>query len=157
IGTTTISPSLSARLGKLHSERGSHYLAAPVGGRPDWAEAGKLFTFVAGDSDGMERCRQVVPAYPAEMMLKGEGPAVAASMKLAGNFFVACLLEALGQTFVFAERRGVNPEILANMFKAFLPHPGLQHYMDKIRTRNFGADAGFSLEGGLKDLQLMLD
>src|SRR5262249_32050955 len=100
IRTTTISPSLSARLGKLHSERRSNSLAAPVGGRPDWAEAGKLFTFVAGNPDVIERCRHVLQAYTAEIMLMGEDPALAASMKLAGNFFVACLLEALGQTFV---------------------------------------------------------
>jgi 3-hydroxyisobutyrate dehydrogenase-like beta-hydroxyacid dehydrogenase len=62
-----------------------------------------------------------------------------------------------GQTFLFAERRGVDLEIIVNMFKVILPHPELQHYMDQIRTRNFSGDAGFSLEGGLKDLQLMLD
>jgi 3-hydroxyisobutyrate dehydrogenase-like beta-hydroxyacid dehydrogenase len=157
IGTTTVSPNLSARLGRLHAEHGTHYLAAPVGGRPDWAAAGKLLTFVAGEPEVIERCRPLLQSYTADIIEMGEDPAVAASMKLAGNFFVACLLDALGQMFVFAEKRGVNPEIVSNMFKAIMPHPGVQHYLDKIRTRNFSGDAGFTLEGGLKDLQLMLD
>lgn len=157
IGTTTISPNLSARLGKLHDGHGTHYLAAPVAGRPDWAASGRLLTFVAGQADVIERCRPLLQAYTAEITVVGEDPAVAASMKLTGNFFLACLVEAMGQTFVFAEKRGVDPEAIANMFKAFIPHPGLQHYMDKIRTRNFTGDAGFTLEGGLKDVQLMLE
>jgi 3-hydroxyisobutyrate dehydrogenase-like beta-hydroxyacid dehydrogenase len=157
IGTTTISPSLSTHLGKLHAERSTHYLAAPVAGRPGWAAAGKLLTFVGGTPEVIERCRPVLQTYTAEIIVVGEDAAVAASMKLAGNFFVACLMEALGQTFVFAEKRGIDLELMANMFKAIMPHPGLQLYMDKIRFRNFTVDAGFSLEGGLKDLQLMLD
>jgi 3-hydroxyisobutyrate dehydrogenase-like beta-hydroxyacid dehydrogenase len=157
IGTTTASPSLSTRLARLHEERGTHYLAGPVAGRPDWAESGKLLTFLGGRPDVIERCRPLLKAYTADILLTSEDPAVAASMKLVGNFFVASLIEALGETFVFAEKRGVDPEVVANMFKGFIPNPGLQQYMDKIRTRNFTSDAGFSLEGGLKDLQLMLD
>ena len=30
-------------------------------------------------------------------------------------------------------------------------------YLDKIRTGNFGDDIGFTLDGGLKDVQLMLN
>jgi 3-hydroxyisobutyrate dehydrogenase-like beta-hydroxyacid dehydrogenase len=157
IGTTTASPGLATRLAKLHENNGSHYLCAPVAGRPDWAEAGKLLTFVAGKPEIIERCRPVLKSYTQEIMVMGEDPAVAASVKLVGNFFVACLLESLGQTLVFAERRGVGSEVIANMFKAMMPNPGFQQYLEKIRTRDFKSDAGFSLEGGLKDLQLMLD
>jgi 3-hydroxyisobutyrate dehydrogenase-like beta-hydroxyacid dehydrogenase len=157
IGTTTASPNLNARLGKMHAESGTHYIGAPVGGRPDWAAAGKLLTFVAGKPDVIERARPVLKSYTAEIMVVGEDPAVAASFKLAGNFFVASLLDALGQMLLFAERRGIDPKLMANMFKSFMPHPGMQHYLDKISTHNYGAEAGFTLEAGLKDLQLMLD
>ena len=157
IGTTTASPGLAARLAKLHSTQGTHYLCAPVAGRPDWADAGKLLTFIAGQPEIIERCRPVLKSYTQEIMVMGEDPAIAASVKLVGNFFVACLIESLGQTLVFAERRGIGSEIIANMFKAMMPNPGFQQYLNKILTRDFKSDAGFSLEGGLKDLQLMLD
>jgi 3-hydroxyisobutyrate dehydrogenase-like beta-hydroxyacid dehydrogenase len=157
IGTKTASPGLASRLTKLHSAQGTHYLCAPVAGRPDWAGSGKLLTFVAGKPEIIELCRPVLKSYTQEITVMGEDPAIAASVKLVGNFFVASLIGALGQTLVFAERRGVNPEVIANMFKAMVPNPGLAQYVEKIRTRDFKTDAGFSLEGGLKDLQLMLD
>jgi 3-hydroxyisobutyrate dehydrogenase-like beta-hydroxyacid dehydrogenase len=46
IGTSTISPGASNRVARLHNEHGSHYVAAPVAGRPDAAAAGRLYTFM---------------------------------------------------------------------------------------------------------------
>jgi 3-hydroxyisobutyrate dehydrogenase-like beta-hydroxyacid dehydrogenase len=63
IGTSTISPSASIRIAQLHNQLGSHYLAAPVAGRPDAAAAGRLFTFVAGRPEIVERARPVLEKY----------------------------------------------------------------------------------------------
>ena len=156
IGTTTISPNLSTRLAELHAARGSHYLAAPVFGRPDAAAAGKLLTFVAGKPEIIERCRPVLKAYTAEVSELGDDPAKAASMKLVANFLIASLLELWGEAFVFAEKRGLDPDFVANMLKMMFPHAGGQQYVEKIRTRNFD-EAGFALEGGLKDVRLILE
>ena len=153
IGTTTISPALSTRLAKLHSEHGSHYVSAPVAGRPDAAAAGKLYTFVAGDAASIERCRPVIESYARQVILLGDDPATAASMKLVGNFFGAGLLELVGQLVVFAEKRGVLAPI-GEMLKALLPP--FQEYWDRIETRNY-ANPGFTLDGGLKDVTLMLE
>lgn len=156
IGATTVSPRLSTRLAELHAAQGSHYVAAPVAGRPDAAAAGKLITFVAGNPEVIERCRPVLAAYASQIILVGDDPALAASMKLLGNFFVASLLELMGQAFVFAEKRGLNLDVFSGMLKAALPHPGTQEYAERIRTRRFD-DAGFTLDGGLKDVRLILD
>lgn len=153
IGTTTISPSLSTRLGELHAAQGSHYVAGPVAGRPDAAAAGKLFTFVAGKPEWLERCRPVMDAYANRIIPMGEDPAIAMSMKLVGNFMVASLIELIGEAYVFAECRGVDPSIITNMFKQFIPAAG--EYVDRIGTRDFGR-AGFTLDGGTKDITLIL-
>jgi 3-hydroxyisobutyrate dehydrogenase-like beta-hydroxyacid dehydrogenase len=121
IGTTTISPSLSTRLADLHAAHGSHYVAGPVAGRPDAAAAGKLFTFVAGKPEWLERCRPVMDAYANRILPMGEDPAIAMSMKLVGNFMVASLIELIGEAYVFAECRGVDPSILTGMFKQYMP------------------------------------
>src|SRR5262249_56497333 len=63
IGTSTISPCASTRCSGLHAAQGSHYLSAPVLGRPDAAAAGKLFTFVAGKSEIIDRSRPVLEFY----------------------------------------------------------------------------------------------
>src|SRR5207248_2725618 len=89
-GTTTTSPNLSTRLTELHSSHGSEYVAANVLGRPDAAAAGKLITLLARKPEAIARARQVIDTY-SRVILLGEDPALASSMKLAGNFFLAGL------------------------------------------------------------------
>jgi len=153
IGTTTISPNLSARLAAMHAAHGSHYIAGPVAGRPDAAAAGKLITFLAGKPEPIERGRPVISAYADRIIPMGEDPAAANSMKLVGNFMVASIVELIGQVYVFAEKRGVDPAIITGMFKQFMP--ATSEYVDRISTRNF-KNAGFTLDAGLKDVTLIL-
>ena len=153
IGTTTISPNLSARLAAMHAAHGSHYIAGPVAGRPDAAAAGKLITFLAGKPESLERSRPVISAYADRIIPMGEDPAAANSMKLVGNFMVASIVELIGQVYVFAEKRGVDPAIITGMFKQFMP--ATSEYVDRISTRNF-KNAGFTLDAGLKDVTLIL-
>ena len=153
IGTTTISPNLSARLAAMHAAHGSHYIAGPVAGRPDAAAAGKLIMFLAGKPEPIERGRPVISAYADRIIPMGEDPAAANSMKLVGNFMVASIVELIGQVYVFAEKRGVDPAIITGMFKQFMP--ATSEYVDRISTRNF-KNAGFTLDAGLKDVTLIL-
>jgi 3-hydroxyisobutyrate dehydrogenase-like beta-hydroxyacid dehydrogenase len=157
VGTSTISPRASTQIAELHAAHGSHYVSAPIVGRPDAATAGKLITFVAGKSEPVERCRPVIETYAAKIVVVGEDPATASSLKLVVNFFGASLLELTGQAFVFAEKRGLKLEMVTELFKGLLQHPAMPVYLDKIRTGNFDDDIGFTLDGGLKDVQLMLD
>lgn len=154
IGTTTNSPRLSARLAALHAEHGSHYIAGPVLGRPEAAAAGKLFTFVAGKPEAIERARPVIDAYAQRLIQAGEDPAIANSLKLVGNFMAASLLELIGEAYVFAESRGVDPGVLTGMLKQFMP--AATEYIDRIGSRDFER-AGFTLDGGAKDVTLILE
>jgi 3-hydroxyisobutyrate dehydrogenase-like beta-hydroxyacid dehydrogenase len=153
IGTSTISPGCSTRCTELHHHHGSHYVVAPVFGRPAAAAAGRLFTFVAGSPEIIERARPVLETYTQSIVALGKDAAAAASIKLAGNFFAASLLELLGQAFALAEKRGVLLP-LANMLKGFLPP--MSEYIDRIANRNY-EQPGFTLDGGLKDVQLILE
>jgi 3-hydroxyisobutyrate dehydrogenase-like beta-hydroxyacid dehydrogenase len=152
IGTSTISPGASIRCAELHLEQGSQYVAAPVAGRPDAAASAQLFTFVAGNPEVIQRVRPVLASYTQKIIIVGEDPAAAASMKLAGNFFGASLLEAIGEAFAFAEKRGVLAP-LAEMLKGFLP---MKEYVDRIAARDY-EHPGFTLDAGLKDVRLILD
>jgi 3-hydroxyisobutyrate dehydrogenase-like beta-hydroxyacid dehydrogenase len=153
IGTSTISPGASTRINELHKARGSHYLAAPVAGRPNAAAAGKLYTFAAGEPEILERVRPVLETYSQSVFVLGPDAAAAASMKLAINFFAASLLEAMGEAFAFAEKRGVLGP-LSDMLKGFLPP--MEEYVNRIATRNY-TQPGFTLDAGLKDVRLMLE
>jgi len=153
VGTTTISPKLTAHLVQLHAARGSQFVAAHVFGRPDAAAAGKLISLVAGKPEVIERARPVIDAYSARVVLLGDDPAQASSMKLVGNFFLAGLLEVMGEAFAFAERSGVLTAY-SEMLKGYLP--GSQEYVERIRSCDFDR-AGFTLDAGLKDIRLILD
>jgi 3-hydroxyisobutyrate dehydrogenase-like beta-hydroxyacid dehydrogenase len=157
IGTSTISPRASTQLAELHTQHGSYYVAGPVVGRPDSAAAGKFITFVAGKTEAIERCRPVIESYAGKILLLGDDPAATPSLKLVVNFIGASLLDLMGQAFIFAEKRGLKLELVSEMIKGLLQHPAMPVYLDKIRTGNFDEDIGFTLDGGLKDVQLMLE
>jgi 3-hydroxyisobutyrate dehydrogenase-like beta-hydroxyacid dehydrogenase len=157
IGTSTITPKASTRLAELHAAHGSHYVAAPVAGHPVQAASGKLLTFVAGRPDVIERCRPVLEAYTAKIVLLGDEHARAASFKLVVNFFAACMLETMGEAFIFAEKQGLDLTLVSGMLKDVLQHPALPVYMDKIRTRSFDV-LGSTLDGaGSKDVRFILE
>src|SRR5579863_5482371 len=157
IGTSTITPKSSTRLAKMHAANGSHYVAGPVAGHPVQAAAGKLLTFVAGKPEVIERCRPVLEAYTAKIILLGDEPARAASFKLVVNFFAACLLETMGEAFVFAEKQGLDLTVVSSMIADVLHHPAFSKYLEKIRSRSFDV-LGSTLDGaGSKDVRFILE
>ena len=157
IGTSTVTPKATRHFAKLHADHGSHYLAATFAGHPEHAAAGKLMSFVAGDPAIIERARPVLEAYTAKLLILGDKPELAASFKLVVNFFAACLIETMGEAFTFAEKQGLNSEILGSMIKELLQHPAMAKYLEKIRTRNFEV-LGSTLDGvGSKDLRLITE
>jgi 3-hydroxyisobutyrate dehydrogenase-like beta-hydroxyacid dehydrogenase len=158
IGTSTVTPKATTQFAKLHAEHGSHYLAATFAGHPDHAAAGKLMSFVAGDPAIIERARPVLEAYTAKLIILGDKPALAASFKLVVNFFAACLLETMGEAFTFAEKQGLNLEMVASMVKELLQHPAMPRYVEKIRRRNFEEILGSTLNGaGSKDVRYICE
>jgi 3-hydroxyisobutyrate dehydrogenase-like beta-hydroxyacid dehydrogenase len=158
IGTSTVTPKATTHFAKLHAEHGSHYVAATFAGHPEHAAAGKLMSFVAGDPAIIERSRPVLESYNAKLLVLGDKPALAASFKLVVNFFAACLLETVGEAFIFAEKQGVNAETLSSMIKDLMQHPAMPKYIEKIRTRNFEEVLGSTLDGvGSKDLRLITE
>ncbi len=156
LGTTTISPRASARIAELHDAHGSHYVATNVLGRPTSAAAGTLAALVAGPSDTVARIRPVLETFTNMIVDVGESPANAARMKLTVNFFLSGLLETMSETFVFAEKHGLDTETVQHlMINQVFPNPAVKEYAERIRTGYFD-DAGATLITGLKDLTLIL-
>jgi 3-hydroxyisobutyrate dehydrogenase-like beta-hydroxyacid dehydrogenase len=156
VGATTVSPRCAKQLAELHSADGSHYVAAPVVGRPDAAEAGQLLTFTAGDEEVVARCERLFGAYTQAAMRVAAEHAVANSLKIAVNYMGASLIELMGEVYAFGERSGIEPPFLDLLMKTMFGHPALHAYAERIRTRSFD-DVGFELTAGLKDVELMLE
>jgi 3-hydroxyisobutyrate dehydrogenase-like beta-hydroxyacid dehydrogenase len=156
LSTTTISPKASEQLSKLHVEHGSHYVATNVLGRPDSAASGALAALIAGRKEVIELVRPVLETFTNMIVEVGEHPGNAARMKLAVNFFLSGLLEVMSETFVFAEKHGLDTATVQHlMIKQVFPNPAVTEYAERIRTGYFD-DAGATLITGLKDLTLIL-
>jgi 3-hydroxyisobutyrate dehydrogenase-like beta-hydroxyacid dehydrogenase len=156
VGTTTISPRCARTLAAAHAAHGSDYVAAPVVGRPDVAEAGQLISFVAGDAGAIARCQAVVSAYSRAVLPVSATPAVANSLKLAVNYLLSAVVDLMGQVFAFGEKSGIDRQHLDMVMQTMFSHPGLQEYAARMCERRYD-DVGFDLLGGLKDVQLILD
>jgi 3-hydroxyisobutyrate dehydrogenase-like beta-hydroxyacid dehydrogenase len=155
VGTSTVSPDCATRLAELHAAHGSTYIAGPVVGRPDVAEAGQLQTFVAGDAQAITRCGRIFAAYAVATFNLGAEPRLANSMKLAVNYVLMSLVELMGQVYAFGERSGIDLQLINLMLASIVAPPALKEYATRVRTRDF-EPPGFELIAGLKDVQLVL-
>ena len=157
ISTSTVTPKAAAEFANMHAAQGCHYLTATFAGHPDQAAAGKLISFVSGDPQVLERSRPVLDAYSGKLIVVGDEPALAASFKLVVNFFLVCILEAMGEALVFGEAQGLTLETLGTMLRDLLQHPAIPKYLDKIRAGNFDQVLSSTLDGvGSKDVRLIL-
>jgi 3-hydroxyisobutyrate dehydrogenase-like beta-hydroxyacid dehydrogenase len=156
VSTATVSPGCSERLAVLHQLRGQHFLAAPILGRPEVAQAGELLSLVGGPDPVFERARPVIEGYSARVLHTGTLVGTANSLKLAVNFYIASMAELFGQFLAFAETSEVEHETAMQMLRAMQGHPAVAGYLERVGGREFD-EVGFAMTTGLKDLQLILD
>src|SRR5260221_10421911 len=155
VGASTISPNASDKLERLHVKKNTHYIAGPVLGRPDAADAGVLRSFLAGDPACINRARLVVTSYAPTIVVVGERPRAANVAKLFTNYVLAMSLDTIGQALALAEKSKLDPAIAVPMLSGFFAHPALKDYVTRIAGRNF-YPAGFDIAAGLKDVELMI-
>jgi 3-hydroxyisobutyrate dehydrogenase-like beta-hydroxyacid dehydrogenase len=153
---STVSPAFAEKLAGDHAAAGRRYVAAPVFGRPEAAAAGKLWVVAGGAAADVERARPVFEAFSRGLTHVGERPAAANTVKLAGNFMIASVLESLGEAFALVRKSGIAPDVLATVVGAVLSNsPIVGNYAATIAQERYGT-VGFALPLGLKDLKLVL-
>jgi 3-hydroxyisobutyrate dehydrogenase-like beta-hydroxyacid dehydrogenase len=156
ISTSTISPGLSDELDLMHTAEKAHYIAGPVLGRPSAAEAAQLVTFVGGDPHRLEEVRPVITTYAPVILFAGNRPSLANIAKLTANFLVASSIDLMGQSIALAEKSGLSRDLVVQMLSGFFAYPAIKEYVTRVVNRDFDA-VGFTLSGGLKDVELMID
>jgi len=155
---TTISPDCANRLQVLHAANGSRYVSGPVLGRPDASAAAKLVQFLAGNASAIKVVEPVCHAFSEQvMLLPDEDAGVANSQKLCINFFVASLIEVMGECFTLGEKLGVPRKNLAFFLEKSLHLPGLKVYVERLFKRETDSTTGFTMTAGRKDLTLILN
>ena len=156
-GMSTISVQLSRFLSQEHASRGQGYVAAPVFGRPEAAEAKKLWIVPAGEDAALARCKPLFDALGQGTFPMGEAPEQASLAKLCGNFIIASLIEMFGEVLTLAEKGGLDPARTAEALGKiiFAGAPIASGYASRIAATQF-EPAGFSMPLGFKDVSLAM-
>src|SRR5256886_5820580 len=109
ISMSTISPALSRRLSERHRASGQTYVAAPVFGRPEAAEAKKLWVVAAGPAPAIERCRPLFDAMGQGTIVAGGGAARSNVVKLGGEIFFSPGVERKWGGVALRRQPGISP------------------------------------------------
>lgn len=156
VSCSTISVAFSQKLTAAHESNNQNFVSAPVFGRPDAAEAAKLFIVVAGPNHAVERCTPLLEVIGQRIFRFGEQPAVANLIKLSGNFLIASVLESLSEAMALVGKAGVDPhEYLDFLTSTLFAAPVYKTYGQIIAGKKF-QPAGFTAPLGLKDVRLTL-
>jgi 3-hydroxyisobutyrate dehydrogenase-like beta-hydroxyacid dehydrogenase len=156
VSCSTIGMEFSRTLADAHDLQRQGYVAAPVFGRPEAADARKLKVVAAGAGDVIERVRPLFDAIGERTFVAGDDPPLANVVKLCGNFIIASMIETLGESFALARKSGVSEDVFLEVLNGtFFSSPIFAGYAKAVAEKRF-QPAGFKLRLGLKDVRLAL-
>jgi 3-hydroxyisobutyrate dehydrogenase-like beta-hydroxyacid dehydrogenase len=154
IALSTISVALSQRLAAEHARRGQLYVAAPVFGRPNVAKEGRLWIVAAGAESAIAAARPLLEPLSRGISVIGSEPHQAHALKLGGNFLISAMIHSLGESFVYAEGQGIDPEVfLETVNNALFQSPFYAAY-GKVMLHP-PLEPGATIDLGAKDLRLL--
>lgn len=154
ISCSTISVALSQRLTLEHARRGIDFVAAPVFGRPNVAEAGKLWIVAAGTEGAVNRARPVLEPMSRGISIVGTEPSQAHAVKLGGNFLISAMIHSLGEAFVYASSQGIDPEVFFETVNSALFQSPFYAAYAKVMLHP-PEHPGATIDLGAKDLRLL--
>jgi len=155
MGMSTISVELSKHLADAHASVKQGYIATPVMGRPDSAEARRLWLITAGAPELVERCRPLMDAVGRGVTAAGPEPWQANLVKIGMNFTLASMLETFGEAFALMRKAGIDPGRFLEVADSLYQSPVYANYGGMIANEKY-EPAGFRLALGLKDVSLAL-
>jgi 3-hydroxyisobutyrate dehydrogenase-like beta-hydroxyacid dehydrogenase len=158
VNMATVSVAFAREMAALHLEKGVGYVAAPVLGRVDVAEAGKLNILAGGSDELVNRVQPLFDLMGQKTWRFGEQPEQANAVKLACNLMLACAIEATGEGTALARAHGVPAENFIDLITStlFAGSPVYKGYGGMIAQQRY-RPAGFKLSLGQKDVRLAVE
>ncbi|KAJ6444228.1 6-phosphogluconate dehydrogenase [Purpureocillium lavendulum] len=123
IECSTIHPETTEPLASQVLARGGEFVAAPVFGAPDAAEAGQLISVLAGPKTSIDGARPWFKGVMAggQIDLVDEPCGKATTLKFLGNTFIFNMVEQLAEAHVVAEKSGLGTGAVHQLVDALFP------------------------------------
>ena len=154
ISLSTIGVATADIVADLHAKHGQRFVAAPVFGRPEAAQAAKLFIVAAGAAADLDEAEPLFGAIGQRVFRIGETPSMANLVKLCGNFGIMAAIEMMGEAMALAEKGGVPKVTLLDVFTNTLFNAPIYKTYGAMIVEDRYTPAGFKAPLGLKDMRL---
>jgi 3-hydroxyisobutyrate dehydrogenase-like beta-hydroxyacid dehydrogenase len=152
IQSSTIDPASSRRFHDLVAGRGAAYVEAPFTGSKPAAEQRQTVFYMGGEPAAVARAESVLAHLSQKRFLIGL-PEQAATLKLACNLQIACLMEAMCEALAWARSAGISDEVFFSALRSNAAWSGLTQLKEpKLRNRDYSPQ--FSVKHMLKDMRL---
>lgn len=157
VSMSTILPATATELEQIHHQHNNHYISAPVMGRPEAAQAGKLNFLVSGEKTAIETIKPLLQdAGGAGIWEFGYEVAAANVAKLCSNFLIVSAIESMAEGISLATKSNIDASAWINMMtQTSFAAPVYISYSNIILKEMF-QPAGFALKLGLKDVNLVM-
>ena len=125
VDCSTIHPNMTNRLGEFLNIVGAEFVACPVFGAPEQANAGQLISVLAGPKAAVDRVKPYTKGVMsrADVDYSDQKPGNATLLKVIGNTFVLQMVEALAEGHTVAEKTGLGTENLHAFIEVLFPGP----------------------------------
>jgi 3-hydroxyisobutyrate dehydrogenase-like beta-hydroxyacid dehydrogenase len=151
---TTASADVARKVFAEARSKGIDFIDAPVSGGQAGAENGKLTVMCGGEAAPFERAKPVMDSYARAVTLLG--PAGAGQLtKMVNQVCIAGLLQGLSEGIAFAEKAGLDPELVLDVIsKGAAQSWQMENRGKTMHARKF--DFGFAVDWMRKDLGIAM-
>lgn len=155
IDMSTISPSVTKEIAAKLKEKNVEMLDAPISGGDIGAINGTLSIMVGGNSETLERCRQIFDAMGKSITHCGNN-GMGQTTKLCNQILVSVTNMAVSEAVLFAQKSGLNAHTMVEATKGGAAGSWqLSNLAPKMVDEDFAP--GFMIDLQQKDLRLVLE
>ncbi|VVD67782.1 oxidoreductase [Pandoraea nosoerga] len=156
VNMATVSLDFAREMRARCESLGLRYVAAPVLGRVNVAEAGRLNILAAGETSALDTVQPLLDVLGQRTWRFGEAPEQANVVKLGANFMIASAIESMSEAAALAQGHGVaGADFIDMITNTVFATPAYTGYGSAIAKQVF-EPAGFKLALGAKDVRLAL-
>ncbi|CAG7959033.1 unnamed protein product [Penicillium olsonii] len=161
IDCSTVHPDTSRKTEKAFAARGADFVACPVFGAPNMADAGQLIVVPAGKRSAIEKVRPFFDGVVAKKTLDlsaGSGADIdvgrAGMLKVLGNTFILNTVGVLAESLCAAEASGLGVEPFKEWLGLFAPGP-FANYAERMDSGDYykREEPLFAVDLARKDLR----